>query len=57
VLADGGWYTDFTVGDDHVVVFARKIFRYRRGDHTGTATAVPYGRTAGVPDHQLDWTD
>jgi hypothetical protein len=57
LLADGGWYADLTVADDHVVVFAGKIFRYRRGDQTGRAAAVDYGRTAGVPDHQLDWTD
>jgi hypothetical protein len=57
LLADGGWYADFTVGDDHVVVFAGRIFRYRRGDRTGRAAAVEYGRTVGVPDHQLDWAD
>jgi hypothetical protein len=57
LLAGGGWYADFTVGDDHMVVFAGKIFRYRRGDQTGRAPAVEYGRTVGVPDHQLDWTD
>lgn len=57
LLADGGWYADFTVGDDHMVVFAGKIFRYRRGDQSGRATAADYGRTVGVPDHQLDWTD
>jgi hypothetical protein len=57
LLADGGWYADFTVVDDHMVVFAGKIFRYRRGDQSGRATAADYGRTVGVPDHQLDWTD
>jgi hypothetical protein len=57
LLAEGGWYADFTVGDDHMVVFAGKIFRYRLGDQTGRAAAVEYGRTVGVPDHQLDWTD
>lgn len=30
LLPDGGWYVDFTVGDDHVVVFAGRVFRYRR---------------------------
>jgi hypothetical protein len=57
LLADGGWYADFTVGDDHVVVFAGRIFRYRRGDQSGRAAAAAYGRTVGVPDDQLDWTD
>jgi len=57
LLVDGGWYADFTVGTDHVVVFADKIFRYRRSDQVGRAAAVEYGRTVGVPDHQLDWND
>jgi hypothetical protein len=45
------------VGDDHVVVYADRIFRYRRGDRHGRDEAVAYGRTVGVPDHQLDWRD
>jgi hypothetical protein len=27
LLAEGGWYGDFRVADDHVVVFAGRIFR------------------------------
>jgi hypothetical protein len=55
--AKGGWYADFRTGDDHVVVFAEKVFRYRRGDTAGRAEAAAYGRSVGVPDHQLDWPD
>jgi len=55
LLAGQGWYADFTVGDDHVVVFAGRVFRYAKGDQAGRAAAVEYGRSAGVPDHQLDW--
>ncbi len=55
--AQGGWYADFTVGRDHVVVFADRIFRYRRDDPAGRTQAVEYGRTVGVPEHQLDWPD
>lgn len=57
LLAEGGWYADFTVGQDHVVVFADRIFRYRRGDRAGRAEAAEYGTTMGVPAHQLDWPD
>jgi hypothetical protein len=57
LLADGGWYADFTVGNDHVVVFADKVFRYRRGDQAGRAQAVDYGLAGGVPARQLDWPD
>ncbi|MEV0742266.1 hypothetical protein AB0I51_41505 [Streptomyces sp. NPDC050549] len=52
-----GWYADFTVGDERVVVFARKVFRYRRGDEAGRAEAVAYGRSVGTPEHQLDWEE
>jgi len=57
LLADGGWYADFQAGGDHVVVFAGKVFRYRRGDPAGRAEATEYGRGVGVPEHQLDWPD
>jgi hypothetical protein len=57
LLAEGGWYADFTVGGDHVVVFADRIFRYRSGDPAGRAEAAAYGRSAGVPVDQLDWPD
>jgi hypothetical protein len=50
-----GWYADFTAGDERVVVFAGKVFRYRRGDAAGRAEAVAYGRSVGTPEHQLDW--
>ena len=46
---EGGWYADFRVGDDHVVVFADKVFRYRRGDRDGRAEAMRYGESVGVP--------
>lgn len=55
--AEGGWYADFTTGRDHVVVFARRVFRYRMGDVGARAEVEAYGRAVGVPDHQLDWTD
>ncbi|MFL5994117.1 MAG: hypothetical protein ACJ736_07365 [Streptomyces sp.] len=52
-----GWYADFTAGDERVVVFAGKVFRYRRGDAAGRAEAVAYGRSVGTPGHQLDWEE
>ena len=57
LLAEGGWYADFTVGADHVIVFANRVFRYRRGDHAARREAEAYGRSVGVPDHQVDWAD
>ena len=40
LLPDEGWYADFTVADDHVVVFAGRVFRYRLGGAAGRAEAV-----------------
>jgi hypothetical protein len=54
---EDGWYADFVVGDEHVVVFSGRIFRYSRPDETGRAEAVAYGRRMGTPQHQLDWDD
>ena len=55
--AEGGWYANLRAGQEQVVVFANKIFRYQAGDEAGRAEAVAYGRSVGVPDHQLDWGD
>jgi hypothetical protein len=52
-----GWYADFSVGDERVVVFAGQVFRHRRGDKAGRAEAVAYGRSVGTPEHQLDWEE
>lgn len=52
---DGGWYTDFRTPAETFVVFAGRVFRYPRGDASGRAEAVEYGRSAGVPESQLDW--
>ena len=57
LVADGGWYANFTVGDEHVVVFAGRVFRHRSGDRSGRAEAEAYARQAGVPTHQMDWGD
>jgi hypothetical protein len=54
---ENGWYADFTAGEERVVVFAGKVFRYRRGDEAGHAAAVAYGRSVGTPGHQLDWKE
>jgi hypothetical protein len=57
LVAEGGWYANFTVGDEHVVVFAGRVFRHRSGDRSGRAEAEAYARQVGVPTHQMDWGD
>lgn len=51
----GGWYTDFRTPDETFVVYSGRVFRYPRGDGAGRAEALAYGRSAGVPEEQLDW--
>jgi hypothetical protein len=50
-----GWYADFHSPDETFVVYSGRVFRYPRGDSAGRAEATAYGRSVGVPDHQLDW--
>src|SRR5690349_2338743 len=42
LATDQGWYADFAGGDDHVVVFPGRVFRYRAGDAAGRAEAMEY---------------
>ena len=51
----GGWYCDFRTDAETFVVFAKRVFRYPRGDAAGRAEAADYARSVGVPEPQLDW--
>ncbi|HZA75685.1 MAG TPA: hypothetical protein VE623_04765 [Acidimicrobiales bacterium] len=53
----GGWYADFHSDTDVTVVFADRVFRYRRGDRAGRAEVEDYARSVGVPESQLDWAE
>lgn len=53
----GGWYADFHSDSAVTVVFARRVFRYRRGDASERAKVADYARSVGVPERQLDWTE
>src|ERR1700733_6676409 len=50
-----GWYGDFRSDTEVFVAFAGRVFRYARGDQVGRAEAQAHGRSAGVPNSQLDW--
>lgn len=50
-----GWYADFRSVATTYVIYPGRVFSYPRGDADGRAAAVAYGRSAGVPDTQLDW--
>ena len=55
LVADGLWYVDFRSDTEVFVAFAGRVFRYARGDQVGRAEAQAHGRSAGVPNSQLDW--
>jgi len=57
VLDDSGWYVDFRSADETFVVFAGRVFRYRRRDKRRRAEAEAYARARGVPQAQLDWPE
>ena len=52
-----GWYCDFRSADETFVVFAGRVFRYRRGDVTARREVEAYARSRGVPESQLDWPE
>ena len=55
LLPDGGWYANFEVGNELVVIFAHKVFRYAKGDQDVHGQAVAHALSVGVPRHQIDW--
>lgn len=52
-----GWYANWNSDTEATVVYPGKIFRYPRGDADGRRAAQEHGRSVGVPEPQLDWTD
>jgi len=56
-LLSPGWYANWNSDTEATVVFPGKIFRYSRGDQAGREEALAHGRSVGVPEPQLDWTD
>jgi hypothetical protein len=56
-LLSPGWYANWNSDAEATVVFPGRIFRYPRGDQAGREEAQAHGRSVGVPEPQLDWTD
>jgi hypothetical protein len=56
-LLSPGWYANWNSATDATVVFPGKTFHYPRGDQVGREKAQAHGRSVGVPEPQLDWTD
>lgn len=56
-LSSPGWYANWNSDAEATVVFPGKVFRYPRGDRARREEAQAHGRSVGVPEPQLDWTD
>jgi hypothetical protein len=50
------WYANISDATTEYVIFHGKIFKHIKGDKTDAAEAIEYGRSVGIPEHQLDWT-
>lgn len=57
ILDPLGWYANFSSETETFVVFPGRVFRYPRGSPRERAAAPAHGRTLGIPDHQLEWTE
>ena len=49
------WYANLSNSTTEYVVFHKKIFSYTKGDSATKQAAKNYGKSIGVPEHQLDW--
>ncbi len=49
------WYANLSDSNSEYVIFHKKIFTYPREDNETKQKAQHYGKSMGVPDHQLDW--
>ncbi len=49
------WYANLSDATTEYVIFHGKIFKHLKGDKTDAAEAIEYGKSVGIPDHQLDW--
>ena len=51
------WYINASTTSQVYVVFPCKVFMYPKGDCQQRAAAQQYGRSLGIPDSQLDWSE
>jgi len=56
-LKSPAWYTNLSTPKEVFVIFPNKIFKYQKGDKVKREEAVKHGRTIGIPESQLDWSE
>jgi hypothetical protein len=49
------WYANLSDSTTEYVIFHKKIFSYTKGNDDTKQEAKNYGKSIGVPGHQLDW--
>ena len=49
------WYANLSDVNTEFVIFHNKIFKHKKGDREDAKEAIEYGRSVGIPEHQLDW--
>jgi len=49
------WYANLSTDKTEYVVFPGRIFTHAKGDRSAASEAMEYGRSLGIPEHQLDW--
>jgi hypothetical protein len=52
-----GWYVNASTGLHVYVIFPDRIFKYVKGDKAVRKNAKEYGRSQGIPESQLDWSE
>lgn len=52
---DHPWYVDYKNDLFHYVIFPGKIFKIERTNVSQNKEAQNYGKSVGIPAHQLDW--
>ena len=54
-LKERGWYANLSTSTEEFVIFPYRVFRYRKGDVQAVRNARTYGKSLGIPEHQLNW--
>lgn len=54
-LKEGPWYMHFWRGDEIIVVFKERIFRFSRHDKSTWTEAIAHGLKLAIPKEQLDF--
>jgi len=54
-LRERSWYANLSTPTEEFVIFPHRVFRYKKGDVQAVPNARIYGKSLGIPEHQLVW--